>query len=103
MRHCKDWAQSLGFAYLCLLIGMAYAAAAETIEFVDELWAKSPPGDSDQQESGYPLLPHLLDVAAVAASLIEAVPCPVALPMAEPWIVALVGLHDLGKASPGFQ
>ena len=82
---------------------MAYAAAAETIEFVDELWAKSPPGDSDQQESGYPLLPHLLDVAAVAASLIEAVPCPVALPMAEPWIVALVGLHDLGKASPGFQ
>ena len=82
---------------------MAYAAAAETIEFVDDLWAKSPPGDSDQQESGYPLLPHLLDVAAVAASLIEAVPCPVPLPMAEPWIVALVGLHDLGKASPGFQ
>jgi hypothetical protein len=22
VRHCKDWAQSLGFAYLCLLIGI---------------------------------------------------------------------------------
>ncbi len=59
---------------------MAYAASAETIELIGDLWAKSPPGDSVQQESGYSLLPHLLDVAAVAASLIEAVPCPVALP-----------------------
>jgi CRISPR-associated endonuclease/helicase Cas3 len=82
---------------------LAYATAGVTLEFVGDLWAKSPPGESDQWQVGYPLLPHLLDVAAVAASLIGTVPCPVPLPMAEAWIMALVGLHDLGKASPGFQ
>ena len=66
------------------------------------LWAKSPPPDSVQIE-GYPLLPHLLDVAAVGLALLDAVPCPVVLPMSSAWIAALVGLHDLGKASPGFQ
>lgn len=35
--------------------------------------------------------------------LLPAVHCPVSPPCAEGWIVALVGLHDLGKASPGFQ
>ena len=49
------------------------------------------------------MLPHLLDVAAVSASLLNAVPPPVALSMPEAWIAALVGLHDFGKASPGFQ
>ncbi len=81
---------------------MANALVAGKHLFADELWAKSPPTDSAQQE-GYPLLPHLLDVAAVGACLLDAVPCPVALPMAEAWIAALVGLHDFGKASPGFQ
>ena len=81
---------------------MANALVAGKHLIADELWAKSPPTDPAQQE-GYPLLPHLLDVAAVATCLLAAVPCPVALPMAEAWIVALVGLHDFGKASPGFQ
>ena len=61
--------------------------------FADELWAKSPPTDPAQQE-GCPLLPHLLDVAAVATCLLDAVPCPVELPMAAAWIVALVDLSD---------
>ena len=52
---------------------------------------------------GYPLLPHLLDVAAVAMELQLLVPCPVALPCSTEWLAALVGFHDLGKATPGFQ
>jgi len=42
---------------------------------MQSLWAKSPrsPGDS----LGYPLLPHLLDVAAVAMELQSLVPCTV--------------------------
>ena len=71
--------------------------------FVYELWAKSPPLDSVEHQDGYPLLPHLLDVAAVSSSLLQAVPPPAALPMSEAWIAALVGLHDFGKANPGFQ
>lgn len=39
----------------------------------------------------------------MASLLLPTVPCPVAPPCAECWILALVGLHDLGKASPGFQ
>lgn len=69
---------------------------------IELLWAKSPAPDFGQVE-GYPLLPHLLDVAAVGSALLAAVPCPVDLPMSNAWIAALVGLHDLGKASPGFQ
>ncbi|MBD2550169.1 CRISPR-associated endonuclease Cas3'' [Microcystis elabens FACHB-917] len=67
------------------------------------MWAKSPPQASGLEQNGYPRLPHLLDVAAVASMLLPAVHCPVSPPCAEGWIVALVGLHDLGKASPGFQ
>lgn len=66
------------------------------------IWAKSPRPDSDQAE-GYPLLPHLLDVAAVAMALLPSNPCPVETPLSDEWISALVGLHDLGKASSGFQ
>jgi CRISPR-associated endonuclease/helicase Cas3 len=66
------------------------------------LWAKSPPGDACLS-TGYPLVPHLLDVAAVGRVLISSVPCPVTPCMSKAWITALVGLHDLGKASPGFQ
>lgn len=71
--------------------------------FVYELWAKSPLPETLEHQDGYPLLPHLLDVAAVSASLLKAVPAPFALPMPEPWIAALAGMHDFGKASPGFQ
>ncbi|SAY38242.1 CRISPR-associated helicase Cas3 [Candidatus Synechococcus spongiarum] len=65
------------------------------------LWAKSPAKKS--QGDGYPLLPHLLDVAAVAAQLQEVVPCPVPMPCSPSWVTALVGFHALGKATPGFQ
>lgn len=67
----------------------------------ENLWAKS--AISGAGGSGYPLLPHLLDVASVARELLELVPCPVALPCSEEWVSALVGFHDLGKATPGFQ
>ena len=59
--------------------------------FADELWAKSPPTDPAQQE-GYPLFPHLLDVATVATCLLAVVPCPVELPMAAAWIAACVAV-----------
>jgi CRISPR-associated endonuclease/helicase Cas3 len=69
-----------------------------------DLWAKSSPAHSEPSvTAGYPLLPHLLDVAAVAAALVTVVPCPVPLPCSMAWISALVGLHEFGKASPGFQ
>lgn len=68
---------------------------------IDNLWAKS--AVSGAVGCGYPLLPHLLDVAAVARELLELVPCPVPLPCSEAWLSALVGCHDLGKATPGFQ
>ena len=67
----------------------------------DTLWAKSAPLTG--AGSGYPLLQHLLDVAAVAHELQDSVPCPIALPCSTSWISALAGFHDLGKASPGFQ
>ena len=66
------------------------------------LWAKSPPSDAGRTK-GYPLLPHLIDVAAVGAALIPSIPCPLAGSLSDAWIAGLVGLHDLGKASPGFQ
>ena len=69
----------------------------------EEIWAKSPSLGVGPAQTGYPLLPHLLDVAAVASVLLPVVPCPVPLPCSEAWIVALVGLHDFGKATPGFQ
>lgn len=69
---------------------------------VSELWAKSPPSDSCHVE-GYPLLLHLLDVAAVGSALLSAMPSPGLQAIQSGWIEALVGLHDLGKASPGFQ
>jgi CRISPR-associated endonuclease/helicase Cas3 len=75
---------------------------------VTALWAKS------DDASGHPLLLHMLDVAAVAETLLEREPEGVldwlsvqfgfrptyAVPR---WCAALVGLHDFGKACPGFQ
>lgn len=73
------------------------------LSLTTSLWAKSPLRTAGAGEEGYPLLPHLLDVAAVASVLLPTVTCPVPLPCSEAWIAALVGLHDLGKASPQFQ
>jgi CRISPR-associated endonuclease/helicase Cas3 len=71
------------------------------------LWAKS------DESHGHPILLHMLDVAAVAETLLEREPDNAAWWMVEQfgferqharrWCAALVGLHDFGKASPGFQ
>ncbi|SDI43396.1 CRISPR-associated helicase, Cas3 family [Pseudomonas delhiensis] len=71
------------------------------------VWAKS--GD----EGGHGLLAHLLDVAAVAETLLEIEPASTrrwasrALGVDEAevgrWVAAIAGLHDFGKAIPGFQ
>jgi len=71
------------------------------------LWAKS--GDP----VGYGLLAHMLDVAAVAQQIVLREPAQtldwatlqLGLPgkVAHQWLAALVGLHDFGKAIPGFQ
>ena len=71
------------------------------------IWAKS--GEPD----GHSLLAHMLDVAAVAEAILhresrwtqEWVARSFGLPveLAPRWFAALVGLHDFGKAIPGFQ
>ena len=72
------------------------------------LWAKS-----GEDEQGYSLVGHLLDVAAVAQVLLEREPPQTLRLYAEDlglepsdtkkWIAALAGLHDIGKATPAFQ
>ncbi|NCC92555.1 MAG: CRISPR-associated helicase Cas3' [Opitutae bacterium] len=74
---------------------------------VRALWAKS--GDP----LGHGLLCHMLDVAAVAEELLHREPPQTldwiaeefCLPRshAEQWLAMIVGLHDFGKAIPGFQ
>lgn len=71
------------------------------------LWAKS------GEPHGHPLLLHMLDVAAVAEALLHrepsatlawtAAPFGLPTPCALRWLAALIGLHDFGKAVPGFQ
>ncbi|WP_120996649.1 CRISPR-associated helicase Cas3' [Stutzerimonas urumqiensis] len=71
------------------------------------IWAKSGEG------AGHGLLAHLLDVAAVTETLLTLEPETTrgwltgsfGLPQASisRWIAALAGLHDYGKAIPGFQ
>lgn len=81
-------------------------------EAAKALWAKSPKEKTDPLE-GHSVIAHLLDVAASAWEILEREPSstlqlfaqdlelePV---QAKAWICALVGLHDLGKASPAFQ
>ena len=70
------------------------------------LWAKSAGG-------GHGLLAHMLDVAATAETILKTEPASsrdwVASQFGLPqegcarWIGAVAGLHDFGKAIPGFQ
>lgn len=72
------------------------------------LWAKS-----STDGEGHPLIAHLLDVAACAEAILELEPERTRalyaqdfnLPWekARGWLLTLVALHDLGKASPAFQ
>lgn len=80
---------------------------ADLSEQARRLWAKS--GDG----FGHGVLAHLLDVAAVAERMLAHEP-PSTLDWAAQvlglerehvarWVACLVGLHDFGKAIPGFQ
>lgn len=72
------------------------------------IWAKS-----SDDGSGHGLLAHMLDVAAVTEVMLTREPpaslrmCAQSLGLPEAavlrWVAALAGLHDLGKAIPGFQ
>lgn len=74
------------------------------------LWAKSPDRAGGDW---HPLIAHLLDVAACAAAILAREPATTRAAYAADfgleegralaWVCALVGLHDLGKASPAFQ
>lgn len=71
------------------------------------LWAKS------GEDQGHPLLAHMLDVAAVAEAILELEPTTthqqlaaqfgLSVDAAPRWLATLAGLHDVGKAIPGFQ
>lgn len=75
---------------------------------VTSLWAKS-----TEAGSGYSLLGHLLDVCAVTYVLLGREPertleqysedLGLEPEVARRWVAALVGLHDIGKATPAFQ
>ena len=79
------------------------------------VWAKSGDGEGASQPHG--VLQHILDVAACAEGLLDRSPAAeviwagsrLGLPSRLPpsrirrWVAMLVGLHDIGKASPGFQ
>lgn len=82
------------------------------------LWAKSLRGTEGAKQPGrvtmHPLICHLLDVAAVTATLWDRVLSPAARreiaaglgldeTRARRWVIFLAGAHDIGKASPVFQ
>jgi CRISPR-associated endonuclease/helicase Cas3 len=79
----------------------------ELDEAVRQIWAKS------GEDGGHGLLPHILDVAAVAEQILRREP-PSTLAWAARmfgrsehglirWLAWLVGQHDVGKATVGFQ
>ena len=75
---------------------------------VKVIWAKTP---REEGAAFHPLLLHMLDVAAVAETILEYEPPSsvrwlaelLGLPHPKRWVAALCGLHDFGKAIPGFQ
>lgn len=79
----------------------------ELSPYVRVIWAKS------GENGGHGLLAHMLDVAAVAEALLfresertrewAAWQFSLAVANAQRWFAAIVGLHDFGKAIPGFQ
>jgi CRISPR-associated endonuclease/helicase Cas3 len=87
----------------------ASAGDAET-DFL-EFWGKAQPNDGATVR-WHPVVHHLLDVAAVADAILDVRPLAkrragdlldVAPDDAHRLIVALAGLHDLGKFAPAFQ
>lgn len=74
------------------------------------IWAKTSKEDNGRW---HPLILHMLDVAASAEAVLAREPESTRKRMAEilgmeweearPWLLLLVGCHDLGKACPGFQ
>lgn len=86
---------------------MSHKSFAELSSPARQLWAKS------DLATGHGLLAHLLDVAAVAETLLSIEPdsthawaaAAFGLPQHQVlrWLSAVIGLHDFGKAIPGFQ
>lgn len=86
---------------------MSQGKFSDLSPYARALWAKSDPN------SGHGLLAHLLDVAAVTETLLSLEPestrawAAVAFGLRQDqvprWLSALIGLHDFGKAIPGFQ
>lgn len=81
-------------------------------EAARRLWGKSDRERND--DLWHPLIHHLLDVAACAEAILEREPESTraryahdlgftSFDEAKPWLLSLIALHDLGKASPTFQ
>ncbi|WP_261665184.1 CRISPR-associated helicase Cas3' [Deinococcus sp. Marseille-Q6407] len=89
---------------------MTLSALPAVTQITGSLWAKSP---HQTGEVKLGVLEHLLNVAACAAEILDLEPLQVRAQMAADlglpaeqglaWTLALVALHDLGKASPAFQ
>ncbi len=81
-------------------------------EAARSLWGKSNRERND--DLWHPLVHHMLDVAACAEAILEREPASTrklyaqdlgftSYEEAKPWLLSLISLHDLGKASPTFQ
>jgi CRISPR-associated endonuclease/helicase Cas3 len=76
------------------------------------LWGKAKRPDGEPGPEWHPLICHMLDVMNVADVLMDRLPLAArgilfesfgGEVIARPWLKLLVALHDLGKATPGFQ